>query len=79
MTKDFLNISFEIVEILQEKKNYSDVLLMARLGFTPDNWRHWRSKFIQLFGLQTYSKKDSDGKDRIVYDKKQKLWIIQDA
>ena len=78
MTKNFVTIALEILEILREENNYPDVLLMARLGFTPDNWRHWRSKFIELFELQTYSKTDSDGKDRIVYDKKQKLWIIQD-
>lgn len=52
---------------------------MMELGFNPETWRHWRAKFIELFEEITYQKIDSDDRERIVYDKKQKLWTIQDV
>jgi len=82
MTRDFAKIACEILDILREEKNIKDVLLMARLGFTPDNWRHWRPYLIELFALVSYEKENSEDnniKETVVYDKKQKLWTIQDV
>lgn len=82
MTKNFSSLSYTILDIVRKEESIKDVLLMMRLGFTPDNWRHWRSMFVQFFEEITYPKENSDdenNKEKVVYVKKQRLWIIQDA
>ena len=79
MTRNFPETCGKILKILRNKQKISDVMLMIELGFNPETWRHWRAKFIELFEEITYQKIDSDDRERIVYDKKQKLWTIQDV
>ena len=67
------------VDTMQRVSNMKDVFLMIELGFTPETWRHWRSKLIEFLEDVEYTKIDSDGKEKIVYDKKQKLWTKQDV
>ncbi len=79
MTRDFATIGRKIENILRNERKINDVKLMIRLGFNPETWRHWRAKFVELFEIRTFSNAGSDSEVRIVYDKKQKLWTIQDA
>ena len=82
MTKDFAGLACQILDILREEKEIHDVMLMSTLHFTPDTWRRWRSDFVKLFTLTSYQKENSEDendKEKIVYDKKQKLWSIQDV
>ena len=79
MAKDFGVVGGRILEILRKEKRMKDVILMIELGFNPETWRHWRSKFIELFEEMTYQKPDSEIKEKIKFDKKQKLWYIHDV
>jgi hypothetical protein len=79
LTRDFGIVGCRILKILREQKKIKDVMLMMELDFNPETWRHWRSKFIELFEEITYQKPDSDIKEQVVYDKKQKLWQIHDV
>lgn len=82
MTRDFANIVCQVLEMVRKEKRIHDVLVMAELGFTPDNWRHWRSDIVKLFQIVSYQKEDSEdknSKETVVYDKKLKLWTIQDV
>ena len=78
MVKDFTEIGCKIMEILREEKKMKDVVLMMKLGFNPENWRLWRAKYVELFEGLENRKIDQDGKEKFVYDKKQKLWYVKD-
>ena len=82
LTRIFRSVGTEMLAIIRKEKKISDVMLMMKLEFNPETWRHWRAKFIELFQEASYTKIDADDendKERIVYDKKQKLWSIQDV
>ena len=79
MTRNFLETGTKILKILRDKQKISDVMLMIELDFNPETWRHWRAKFIELFNEVQCTKTDSDNQEKIVYLKKQKLWVLQDV
>lgn len=79
MSKSFSDIAGRLLAMVREEKSVKDVLVMMEFDFNPESWRHWRAKLIELFELKTFQKVDSEGKERIVYNKKQKLWLIQDV
>lgn len=68
----------KMLKIIRENKTIKDVLLMMELDFNPENWKVWKPQLKELFAIKTFKKEDSDDEDKVVYDKKQKLWSIQD-
>ena len=77
MTRTFGGTAILLREVLIEQEKITDVMLMARLQFNPETWRHWKSKLVEYYEEMVYT--DDDSSYRIVYDKKQKLWIKQDV
>ena len=76
--RHFSTVAWEALDIIRKKEKMYDVMLMMELDFTPENWKVWKPKLIELFAINTYQKENEITKDRVVYDKKQKLWLIQD-
>ena len=77
MTRQFGGTLTLLRLVLIEKEKITDVMLMSRLNFNPETWRHWRPKLVEYYEEMEYT--DDDSSYRIVYDKKQKLWTKQDV
>ena len=77
MTRTFGDTIAQIRIVLIEQEKITDVMLMIRLQFNPETWRHWKSKLVEYFEEMEHT--DDDSSYRIVYDKKQKLWTKQDV
>ena len=77
MTRTFGGTAILLREVLIEQEKITDVMLMIRLQFNPETWRHWKSKLVEYYEEMVYA--DDDSSYRIVYDKKQKLWTKQDV
>ena len=67
-----------LAQTVFNEKYIPDVLLMAHLGFSPQSWRTWKSKFIERskYGSQTKTQYSTNKEVtfKIVYDKKSKIW-----
>jgi len=73
----FSEIAWKGVECVQEQGSIHDVMLMQRLGFSPQSWRVWRPSLIDIYSIHTFPKllgDDEAGKIKIEYSKKEKLW-----
>jgi hypothetical protein len=77
LTRTFGGTAILLREVLIEQEKITDVMLMIRLQFNPETWRHWKSKLVEYYEEMVYA--DDDSSYRIVYDKKQKLWTKQDV
>ena len=77
MTRTFGGTAILLREVLIEQEKITDVMLMIRLQFNPETWRHWKSKLVEYYEEMVCT--DDDSSYRIVYDKKQKLWTKQDV
>jgi hypothetical protein len=77
LTRTFGGTAILLREVLIEQEKITDVMLMIRLQFNPETWRHWKSKLVEYYEEMVYT--DDDSSYRIVYDKKQKLWTKQDV
>jgi len=77
LTRTFGGTLTQLRVVLIEQEKITDVMLMFRLNFNPETWRHWRPKLVEYYEEMEYT--DDDSSYRIVCDKKQKLWIKQDV
>lgn len=75
----FSEIAVKASGVIRKKNGViADVDLMMELDFTPDTWKTWKPKFIELFDLRELSDKDESGNHfnyHIVYNKKLKQWM----
>jgi len=65
------------MEHVREQGSVHDVRLMQNLDFSPQSWRVWKPKLIEIFSIHTFAKSYDDkeeGKIKIEYSKKEKLW-----
>jgi len=77
---EFTEIAVKAMEYVIEQGSVHDVRLMQHLDFSPQSWRVWKLKLIEIFSIQTFSKSDSKtGKIKIEYNKKEKLWRVIDV
>ena len=77
----FAPVANEALETIRKEERIYDVMLMMGLDFTPENWKVWKPKLIELFSVVTYDKEEPQNeivKEKVIYDKKQKLWYMQD-
>ena len=76
---EFNEIAVKAMEYVIEQGSVHDVRLMQHLDFSPQSWRVWQPKLIEIFSIQTFSKLDNKtGKIKIEYNKKEKLWRVID-
>jgi len=75
----FSEIAVKAMEYVIEQGSVHDVRLMQHLDFSPQSWRVWKPKLIEIFSIQTFGKSDSKtGKIKIEYSKKEELWRVID-
>ena len=73
----FTDIAVKAMEYVKEQGSVHDVVLMQQLEFTPQSWRIWKPKLIEIFSIRTFRKssgRDEVGRIKIEYNKKEKLW-----
>jgi len=78
----FSEIAMKGIECVREKGSIHDVMLMQRLGATPQSWRVWKPSLIDIYSIYTHPKSYEDkeaGKIKIEYSKKEKLWRAIDV
>jgi len=54
----FTEIAVKAMEYVIEQGSVHDVRLMQHLDFSPQSWRVWKPKLIEIFSIQTFGKKE---------------------
>tara|TARA_Y100000590_G_scaffold160045_1_gene183522 strand:- start:1240 stop:1503 length:264 start_codon:yes stop_codon:yes gene_type:complete len=75
--KDFMNVWERLTKYLEKEIQVFDIEMMEYLNFSPQSWRAWKPRFLEMSTKHYISHTTNDGETQefvIKYNKNEKFW-----